>query len=80
MQQILDLNQIDDRSAESFAFAKRVYKPYGQLGSVIEWCKTNLSHDWRWQMVSMPSPTTPGDYIFYFDNEQDCFKFTLRWV
>lgn len=80
MQLLLDLNQIDDRSAESFAFAKRITKPYGHLGPILDWCKANLSEDWRWQMVAMPNARDPGDYIFYFDNEQDCFKFTLRWL
>lgn len=79
MQLVLDYNQIDDRSAESFNHAQRTYQPFGELDPVIAWCKQNLSADWRWQMISMPNDRDPGEYIFYFDSKEDYFLFTMRW-
>lgn len=71
--------EIDSRSAESFKHAQRVYFEFGALDDVIDWCKQNLHDDWRWQMVAMPNDRDPGEYLFYFDGEQDYFYFTCRW-
>jgi hypothetical protein len=85
---ILDTDLIDDafetqinwRSKESFSHAIEILKPYGYLDNVLKWCKNELDHDWRWQMVEMSTDLRPGRYIFYFDNERDCFAFTLKWT
>lgn len=79
MQLLLDIAQIDERSAESFNHAQRITRPFGELDAVIQWCKSNLTKDWRWQMISMPNDRDPGEYIFYFDLEEDYFIFTMRW-
>jgi hypothetical protein len=79
MQLELDFNRIDERSADSFNYAQHTSKPFGELDPVIQWCRQNLTADWRWQMVSLPNDRDPGDYIFYFDSEEDYFMFTMRW-
>ena len=68
------------RDGESFAYAKEVYKPFGQLDRVLEWCRSELSGDWRWQLVRTSTDREPGRYIFYFDLERDLFAFTLQWL
>ena len=73
------VRQIDHRSRDSFAFAREVVKPWGGLEPVLAWCKTEVQEDWRWQLVDMSSDIRPGRYIFYFDSEQDCCAFMLKW-
>lgn len=68
-----------DRSKESFAYAQGIKKPYGKLNDVLEWCKSELTGDWRWQMVEMSATDRPGYYIFYFDSDRDCCAFALKW-
>jgi hypothetical protein len=67
------------RSKESFRFALEIVKPWGGLEPILEWCKSELQQDWRWQMIDMSTDQRPGRYIFYFDGEQDCLAFTLKW-
>lgn len=69
--------QIRDR--ESFAYAKEIAKPWGGLDRVLDWCKTELTGDWRWQLVQVSSDISPGRYIFYFDSDRDYCAFTLKW-
>ncbi len=73
------VRQIDHRSRESFAFAREVVKAWGGLEPILAWCKTELTGDWRWQLVDMSSDIRPGRYIFYFDSDRDCLAFTLKW-
>jgi hypothetical protein len=73
------VRRIDHRSRDSFAFAREVVKPWGGLEPVLAWCKTEVRGDWRWQLVDMSSDIRPGRYIFYFDSEQDCCAFMLKW-
>jgi hypothetical protein len=68
------------RPRESFAHAQEINKPYGQVETVLDWCKKELVGDWRWQLVEVSTTNKPGRYIFYFDSEADCFAFTLKWV
>lgn len=70
---------IDSRSQESFRYAREITKPFGELDRVIDWCKTEMVGDWRWQLVDVSSDQRPGRYIFYFDSERDYFAFTLYW-
>ena len=68
-----------DRDKTSFPYAQSIDKAYGTLGDVLDWCKAELAHDWRWQMIEMSTQERPGRYIFYFDSERDCLAFTLKW-
>lgn len=72
--------QIDWRSETSFRYAREVYLPWGAVDPVVTWCRTECQQDWRWQIVDTSSDTRPGRYIFYFDSEQDCLAFTLKWA
>lgn len=70
---------IDSRNRESFRYVREITKPFGELDRVIDWCKTEMVGDWRWQLVDVSSDQRPGRYIFYFDSERDYFAFTLYW-
>ena len=72
--------QINWRDETSFAHAREIHKPYGELDAILKWCKSELVEDWRWQMVDMSMPQRPGRYIFYFDNERDYLAFCLKWA
>jgi hypothetical protein len=69
----------NSRDRLSFPHALEIHKPWGTLEPCIAWCKSELEHDWRWQMVDMASDQRPGRYIFYFDSERDLIAFTLKW-
>ena len=71
--------QINWRSRESFAFAREVHLPFGEIDGVLDWCKHELRDTWRWQLIEASSDIQPGRYIFYFDGEKDCCAFTLKW-
>lgn len=68
------------RIAESFGHACEITKPYGVIESVLAWCKSEMTEDWRWQMIEMSSDRRPGRYIFYFDSERDYLAFMLKWA
>ena len=76
---MLEERVIDSRNRESFLYAREIAKPFGELDRVIDWCKTEMVGDWRWQLVDVSSDRRPGRYIFYFDSERDFFAFTLQW-
>jgi hypothetical protein len=67
------------RLSESFNHAQEIARPFGQIDRVIEWCKTELVGDWRWQVVTTSSDRAPGRYIFYFDSDRDAAAFALFW-
>jgi hypothetical protein len=67
------------REKTSFKHAHEIVKPFGVLESVLDWCKSELTDDWRWQLIFMSSDIAPGRYIFYFDNERDYLAFVLKW-
>jgi len=77
---MLEERVIDSRNRESFLYAREIAKPFGELDRVIDWCKTEIVGDWRWQLVDVSSDSRPGRYIFYFDTERDFFAFTLQWA
>ena len=63
----------------SFAHAHEIVKPWGQIEQVLDWCKSELTEEWRWQLVEISSDRRPGRYIFYFDSERDCLAFVMKW-
>ena len=67
------------RLGESFNHAREIARPFGQIDRIIEWCKTELIGDWRWQVVATSSDRAPGRYIFYFDSDRDAAAFALFW-
>ena len=76
---MLEERVIDSRNQESFLYSREIAKPFGELDRVIDWCKTEMVGEWRWQLVDVSSDRRPGRYIFYFVSERDCFAFTLQW-
>ena len=76
---MLEERVIDSRRRESFPYSREIAKPFGKLDHVLDWCKTELVGDWRWQLVDVSSDTRPGRYVFYFDTERDFFAFVLQW-
>jgi hypothetical protein len=68
------------RASDSFVYAREITKPFGGVDRVIDWCKSELEGEWRWQLVEMSSDIKPGRYLFYFDSERDCFAFSLQWL
>ena len=73
----LDLSLL--REGDSFEFCREIAKPFGQLDAVLDWCKTELQGDWRWQLIELSHENRPGRYKFYFDSERDCVAFVLQW-
>jgi hypothetical protein len=65
-------------SAKGYNYALSISKPFGEIERVLEWCKQELTGDWRWQLVEVSSPARPGQYIFYFDLERDLVAFTIK--
>jgi hypothetical protein len=67
------------RLGQSFRHAQEIARPFGQIDRVIEWCKTELVDEWRWQVIDTSSDRRPGRYIFYFDSDRDAAAFALFW-
>ena len=67
------------RDGDSFSFAQEITKPYGCLDGVLDWCKSECTGDWRWQLIDTSSDWRPGRYTFYFDSERDYLAFVLKW-
>ena len=76
----MNIADYQDRDKTSFAHVKEISKPWGGLDPILDWCKTELVGDWRWQLIDVSSDIRPGRYIFYFDSDRDCCAFTLKWA
>jgi len=68
------------RQAISFEHAVEITKPFGVIEQVLDWCKSGMINEWRWQLVEISSDRRPGRYIFYFDSEKDYLSFVMRWA
>lgn len=68
------------RQSDSFNHACEISKPFGIIESVLDWCKSELRDEWRWQLVDVSSDIRPGRYIFYFDGERDYLAFVMKWL
>lgn len=67
------------RSADTFLYQSECLLPYGQLDSVLSWCRSECSAEWRWKMKESASDIKSGQYGFYFDSERDVVAFSLQW-
>lgn len=67
------------RAEDSFGHAIRLSRPWGWLDRAIVWAQSEMTHDWRWQIVHMSSDQRPGDYVFYFDSDRDYFAFCMKF-
>jgi len=68
------------RDRDSFHYAREIEKPFGVIESVLNWCKSELTSDWRWQLIEMSSDRKPGRYCFFFDDERDYLAFLMKWA
>lgn len=67
------------RDRSSFNHAQEIIKPFGVIESVLDWCKSEMVGDWRWQLIEMSSDIRPGRYCFFFDDERDYLAFVMKW-
>jgi len=67
------------RDRNSFNHAHEIVKPFGVIEAVLNWCKSELQGEWRWQMIEMSSDRKPGRYCFFFDDERDYLAFLMKW-
>jgi len=67
------------RDKDSFDHAHEIVKPFGVIEHVLNWCKSELTGDWRWQLLEMSSDIKPGRYCFFFDDERDYLAFLMKW-
>lgn len=74
------VSPVDNRSDVSFPFSQEISKPFGSLDCILEWCRSELSNDWRWHLIDVSSSFVPGRYIFYFDSERDAVAFAIKWA
>ena len=66
--------------APHFEFTVTISKPFGALEEIIIWCKSEVTGDWRWQLLETSTDNRPGEYKFYFEQEKDCCAFSLKWA
>jgi hypothetical protein len=69
------------------AYKSNITIPYGNLRSMIDWCKDNCLSDWQFEedysTAKIPHASTYKHYImsrtynFYFQSDRDYFAFTL---
>lgn len=52
------------------AYKTQVKFPFGELGSMIEWCENNCSYEWKF------GDSNDG-YTFWFENEKDFVAFVM---
>jgi hypothetical protein len=57
------------------AFKTTITLPYGKLGEVIDWCRKNCTGDFKFE--ESVSYQHNYIYMFYFEQEQDFFKFIM---
>ena len=69
-----------ERNRDSFNHALEIVKSFGVIEHVLNWCKSELRGDWRWQLLEMSSALKPGRYMFYFDDERDYLAFVMKWA
>ena len=67
------------RNKDSFRHAQEISKEFGVLEHVLDWCKEELSAEWRWQLIEVSSDHRPGRYCFFFDSERDYLAFVMKW-
>lgn len=68
------------RDRNSFNYAHEIVKPFGVIETVLNWCKSEMREDWRWQLIEMSSDIKPGRYCFFFDDERDYCAFLMKWA
>jgi hypothetical protein len=50
------------------------------IETVLNWSKSELRGEWRWQLIEISSDIKPGRYCFFFDDERDYLAFVMKWA
>jgi hypothetical protein len=77
---LLKSPMVFERCRDSFNHAQEISKEFGVLEHVLDWCKEELSSEWRWQLWEVSSDRRPGRYCFFFDSERDYLAFIMKWA
>lgn len=77
---LLKSPMVYERCRDSFNHAQEITKEFGMLEHVLDWCKEELSAEWRWQLIEVSSDHRPGRYCFFFDSERDYLAFIMKWA
>lgn len=64
----------------AFLYKISINIKFGNLDPVIQWCKQFCMGEWNFRMDSFAGFNTPGVYDFWFQDERDYLRFTLRWL
>lgn len=62
-----------------FRYYQEIEKHTGAIDDIVNWCKSEISTEWRWQLLEVSSNTKPGKYRFFFETENDYCSFLLKW-
>lgn len=52
-------------------------RPWGWLDTALDWCRSEVTEDWKWQLVESSTDQQHGIYKFYFSSLQDFVAFTM---
>lgn len=53
--------------------------PFGELGIMLDWCKSNIQHDWHLANLDIGGEQA-GHYIVSFTDENDYNFFAMKWL
>ena len=73
------VEDLDPAIRDYWPHSQTVDKPWGHLEPMLNWCKCQLEHEWRWQLLVSSDGNLPGRYIFYFQSDKDHTAFMLKW-
>ena len=76
---LLQWQEYTQRSAETFAYRCDCHLPWGGLELVLAWCRQEIAHEWRWELIEACTGTEDGRYRFYFEHSADACAFALKW-
>ena len=65
--------------ATTFNYSVNIERPAGDIDGIVQWCKLNFADGWRWHINCFSTPTTPGSYTFFLNNNADYMAFVLKY-
>jgi len=67
------------RDATTFNYSVNIERPAGDIDGIVQWCKLNFEDGWRWHINCFSTPSTPGSYTFFLNNNADYMAFVLKY-
>lgn len=64
---------------EGFCYSINIERPAGKIDDIVQWCKLNFADGWCWHIHRYSSPTSPGSYTFFLNNNVDYMSFVLKY-